>query len=244
MNHKTIGVGTAGWSLPAEQRGHFGAGDSILARYATCLNAVEINSSFYRPHRPATYARWAASVPTDFRFAVKVPKAITHERRLMDVDAPLERFLGEAGVLGDKLGPLLVQLPPSLTFDPKIVRAFFASLRARFRGAVVCEPRHASWFTERANEFLTEAQIGRVAADPARVPGAERTGGDPSIAYFRWHGSPRVYYSNYESGRLAALATQLRKARKAGAAVWCIFDNTAAGAATANALEMRRLSEG
>jgi uncharacterized protein YecE (DUF72 family) len=244
MVHKAIHIGTAGWSLPAEQRDHFGAGASILARYATRLNAVEINSSFYRPHRPATYARWAVSVPEDFRFAVKMPKAITHERRLVDCDALLERFLGEAGALGGKLGPLLVQLPPSLTFDPKVVRAFFAGLRVRFDGAVVCEPRHASWFTARADEILREARVGIVAADPARAPGAERPGGDPGIAYFRWHGSPRIYYSNYEPERLAALAARLRKASKNGADVWCIFDNTAAGAATANALELRGMLEG
>ncbi len=241
MTLKTIHVGTAGWSLPAEHCGHFGAGASILARCATRLNAVEINSSFYRPHRPATYARWAASVPADFRFAVKMPKAITHERRLVDAEALVERFLDETAALGTKLGPLLVQLPPSLDFDPRIVRAFFAALRARFGGAVVCEPRHASWFTDCAGEVLTAARIGVAAADPARVPGAERPGGDPGIAYFRWHGSPRIYYSNYESGRLAVLAARLREARTVGADVWCIFDNTAAGAAAANALEMREM---
>jgi uncharacterized protein YecE (DUF72 family) len=241
MVHKTIHIGTAGWSLPAEQRDRFGAGASILARYATRLNAVEINSSFYRPHRPATYARWAASVPADFRFAVKIPKAITHERRLVDCEVLVERFLAEAGALGGKLGPLLVQLPPSLKFELKIVRSFFAALRARFGGAVVCEPRHASWFAERAGEMLMELRIAIAAADPARVPGAERPGGDPGTAYFRWHGSPRIYYSNYESEQLAALAARLHEARKRGADVWCIFDNTAAGAATANALEMREI---
>ena len=81
---------------------------------------MEINSSFYRPHRTATYERWAASVPEDFRFAVKVPKAITHERRLKDASDLLDRFLSEAGGLGPKLGPLLVQLPPSLSFQAGI----------------------------------------------------------------------------------------------------------------------------
>ena len=237
MSLKTIHVGTAGWSLPAEQRDHFGAGASILARYATRLNAVEINSSFYRPHRPATYARWAESVPGDFRFAVKMPKAITHERRLVDCEALVERFLGEAGALGNKLGPLLVQLPPSLKFDPKIVRAFFAGLHSQFDGGVVCEPRHASWFEERAGEILAELRIAIAAADPARVPGAEQPGGDPGVAYFRWHGSPRIYYSNYEPQQLDSLRSRM-EVEAQDTDVWCIFDNTAAGAATANALEL------
>ena len=78
------------------------------------LPAVEINSSFYRPHRPSTYARWAAETPEGFPFAVKLPKEITHKRRLVDVAEPLDRFLAETAALGPKRGPLLVQLPPSL----------------------------------------------------------------------------------------------------------------------------------
>ncbi|HXC55270.1 MAG TPA: DUF72 domain-containing protein [Rhizomicrobium sp.] len=241
MSDGHVHVGTAGWSLRREQAARFGEGVSQLARYATRLTAVEINSSFYRPHRAATYARWAASVPADFRFAVKLPKAITHERRLVDVAAPLERFLSEAGALGGKLGPLLVQLPPSLAFDDRVARDFFAGLRARFDGAVVCEPRHASWFAPGADNVLAAARIARVAADPAPVARAQAPGGDRRVVYFRWHGSPRVYYSNYETGRLAVLAARLREARAGGADTWCIFDNTALGAATENALQMRQI---
>src|SRR5437660_1428160 len=83
---------------------------------------------------PAAYGRWAASVPAGFRFAVKVPREITHRRRLADVAELLDRFLAEAGALGDRLGPLLVQLPPRLPFDADVVKAFFIGLRRRFRG--------------------------------------------------------------------------------------------------------------
>ncbi|MEJ1970346.1 MAG: DUF72 domain-containing protein [Rhizomicrobium sp.] len=231
-------IGTAGWSLPKEHRGRFGGGASILTRYATRLNAVEINSSFYRPHRPATYARWAASVPEDFRFAVKVPKAVTHERRLADASAPLGSFLAECTALGEKLGPLLVQLPPSLRFDGKVAETFFRDLRRRFDGAVVCEPRHPTWFGGEADAMLKAAKIARVAADPARVPAAASPGGDPGLVYFRWHGTPRIYYADYDAARLAGLAQKLRTTR---AAVWCIFDNTALGHATANALALRAM---
>src|SRR5438067_4991367 len=138
MPHCTqfLGVGCAGWSIPKPHAGHFPAAGSHLARYAGRFPAVEINSSFYRPHRPATYARWAASVPPDFRFSVKVPKLATHERRLVDTDDVLDAFLGEATQLGDKLGPLLVQLPPSLSFSADVAAAFFAALRDRFDGLV------------------------------------------------------------------------------------------------------------
>jgi uncharacterized protein YecE (DUF72 family) len=144
---------------------------------------VEINSSFYRPHRTATYGRWAASVPEDFRFAVKVPKAITNERRLKDVDDLLDRFLSEARSLGPKLGPLLVQLPPSLGFHGGIADRFLRELRSRVPGSIVCEPRHVSWFTPEVEALLTELRIARVAADPAPVSGADEPGGWRGLSY-------------------------------------------------------------
>ncbi len=121
-----VRVGTAGGSIPKSHAGAFKAQGKHLERYASRLNAVEINSSFYRPHRKATYERWAASVPDEFRLTVKVPRAITHERRLRDAGDLLERFLSEVSGLGDKLEPLLVQLPPSLHGEPGVSDAFLA----------------------------------------------------------------------------------------------------------------------
>src|SRR5829696_9557837 len=112
-----IAIGTAGWSIRSEHKPRFPSEGTHLERYAARLPAVEINSSFYRPHRPATYERWAASVPERFRFAVKVPKAITHERRLTDAGDAIARLLEQLAGLGDRLGCLLVQLPPSLGYD-------------------------------------------------------------------------------------------------------------------------------
>src|SRR3712207_233027 len=88
-------IGTAGRSIPKEHAAPFPATGSHLERYARTLNAVEINLSFYRPHRTATYERWAALVPEEFRFGVKIPKAITHERRLKNAGDLLDRFLLE-----------------------------------------------------------------------------------------------------------------------------------------------------
>ena len=236
-------VGCAGWSIPRQYAAHFPERGTHLERYAQRLPAVEINSSFYRPHRPATYARWAESVPDSFRFAVKVPKEITHTRRLSDVADPLERFLFEIRALGTTLGPLLVQLPPSLRFDPAVVTAFFSTLRARFRGSVVCEPRHTSWFTDGAEQVLLSAQVARVAADPALVPEAAQPGGWPGLVYYRLHGSPEMYTSIYNETDLDTLTLRLRAAAQA-VPTWCIFDNTALGAATANALDVcARLSK-
>jgi uncharacterized protein YecE (DUF72 family) len=225
-------IGTAGWSIPAQHAAAFPSAGSHLERYSRRFLAVEINSSFYRPHRPSTYQRWAASVPAEFRFAVKIPKEITHTRRLADVAEPLIRFLGEAGALGEKLGPILVQLPPSLAFKADLA-GFFQDLRAHFEGAIVCEPRHRSWFTDEVDHLLAELRITRVAADPAVVPRAADPGGWLGLRYYRLHGSPRMYYSAYSPDALNTLAQRL--ANDDGVA-WCIFDNTAEGAATQDAM--------
>jgi uncharacterized protein YecE (DUF72 family) len=230
-------IGCAGWSIPRAHTALFPVGGSHLERYAQRLPAVEINSSFYRPHRPATYARWAASVPQWFRFAVKVPRAITHIHRLRAVDAPLERFLSEATALGTALGPLLIQLPPSLRFDAKTVAAFLTTLRVQFSGSVVCEPRHASWFSDEAERMLVAARVARVAADPAPVPQAAQPGGWPGLVYIRLHGSPQMYESPYSDADLERYAQMLRTAAQ-NVPAWCIFDNTALGAATGNALDL------
>lgn len=232
-----VHVGCAGWSIPRQYAAHFPADGTHLERYAQRLPAVEINSSFYRPHRPATYARWAASVPASFQFAVKVPREITHTHRLRDVADVLDRFLCEAKALGNKLGPLLVQLPPSLRFDRVVAEAFFTVLRARFSGSVVCEPRHASWFSAEAEALLVTAQVARVAADPALLPVAAQPGGWSGLVYYRLHGSPEMYTSAYTAAELDTLAQTLHAAAQP-APTWCIFDNTALGAATANALDL------
>ena len=228
-------IGTAGWSLSSAAASHFPLDGSHLQRYAQVLDCVEINSSFYRPHQPATYARWAASVPEHFRFSVKLPRSITHERRLRDGTAELDRFAAEVMQLGNKLGCVLVQLPPSLRFEADVVAAFFSALRQRFDGMLACEARHPSWFDAAATELLTLQCITRVRADPpAGQPGPHVP--TTSVAYLRLHGSPRIYYSDYPADYLAALAAELHTPAHADS--WCIFDNTAAGAALFNALDL------
>lgn len=242
MRTSELRIGCVAWTIPKGAAAEFPAEGSHLGRYAGRFSAVEIDTSFYRPHKPATYARWAASVPAEFRFAVKVPKAITHERRLVDADEPLARFLGEATALGDKLGPLLVQLPPSLAFDPAVAQAFWAGLRRRFAGAVVCEPRHPSWFTAEAERLLVDVAVARVGADPApaRVDAGQASapGGWPGLVYLRLHGSPKIYHSAYAPPQLDALAGTLARLQGRGTPAWCIFDNTAAGAAPVDALAL------
>ena len=232
-------VATAGWSIRKEHAELFAAEGSHLQRYASRFAAVEINSSFYRSHKRETYERWAADVPDDFRFSVKMPRSLTHERYLEDRGAPLTQFLHEIKGLGSKLGCVLVQLPPSLAYEPRTVESFFAALRARHRGLVVCEPRHQTWFTGAADRRLEAHGVGRVAADPSCGEGGNQPSGSERIAYFRLHGSPVMYQSSYSDQYLSALAAQMR-GLALRAPVWCVFDNTSRGAATINGLDLRR----
>jgi uncharacterized protein YecE (DUF72 family) len=231
-------VGTAGWAIPRRWAQLAPTDSKGLTRYARVLNAVEINSSFYRPHSRETYARWAANVPEDFRFAVKVPKAITHEAQLAHVDGALARFLEEASGLGQKLGVLLVQLPGRYEFDASVARAFFAMLRAQHKSDVVCEPRHPSWFTTAADALLRKYRIARVAADPPKGHTACEPGGWRGVVYFRLHGSPRTYFTPYEQPFLVAIA---QRVAELDVPAWVVFDNTGSGAAFENAMRMRDL---
>jgi uncharacterized protein YecE (DUF72 family) len=240
-NGGSIRIGTAGWSLHSRYAESFPGSGSHLRRYSGSLNAAEINSSFRRPHRRSTYERWAESVPEDFRFSVKLPKVITHERRLVDTADLIDKFLGETEGLGKRLGCLLVQLPPSLAFEDSTVHGFFTALRKRTSVPLACEPRHATWFEQGAERALRELHVARVAADPARAQGAEEPGGWPGLVYYRLHGSPRMYYSDYGKDTLAELAARLAKSARDGVPAWCIFDNTMSAAATGNALAVRGL---
>lgn len=237
---ETIRIGCAGWSLRKEQFHLFPEGDSHLQRYAARFDCVEINSSFYRPHRVSTYQRWADATPADFRFAVKLPKQITHVNRLKDSQQLLAQFAAEVAGLGPKLGAILVQLPPSYAFEQGVAAEFFQRLTQTLEVPVAVEPRHASWFAEEVALWLAAARVGRVAADPALTPAASLPLIAEKLAYYRWHGSPRTYYSAYSEAAIAELARQLVSTATTGNRVWCIFDNTAEGAAAMNALSMQK----
>lgn len=243
-----IMIGTAGWSIPRALADEFPGEGSHLQRYSQVMCCAEINTSFYREHSFATYAKWAAMTPSGFRFSVKLPQLITHEQGLRRARKPLCDFLAQVAGLGRKLGALLIQLPPSLELDVRSARAFLKVLREEYEGAVVCEPRHPSWFEPRSEALLLAHRIGRVAADPTRIERARtpagwmrRVRGDiRAVAYYRLHGSPRKYWSRYDPERIERWAEEMAGLSRT-CSVWCIFDNTASGAALANALEIKRL---
>lgn len=231
-------IGTAGWSIPKALGGHLPGGGTHLHRYAARLSLAEINSSFYRSHRSTTYERWAASVPPAFRFSIKVPKAVTHQQKLVDCSELLATFSDEIAGLGDRKGPALVQLPPSLAFDPAIASVFFDAALRHLGPSIVCEPRHVSWFEVDADLLLRDLGIARVAADPAICPAAAKPGGWLGLAYYRLHGSPSIYRSPYDHAALERQRRRIVETHERGAQCWTIFDNTASGAALANVLDL------
>ena len=229
-------MGTAGWSIPRALAHRFPAKGSALERYAARFPAAEVNSSFHRPHRRSTWQRWHDSVPETFRFSVKVPSEITHQRRLIDCSGVLDQFTGEAAMLGEKLAAFLVQLPPKLAFHQETAAAFFDELSIRSSAEIVCEPRHVSWLSSEATALFEDRKIARVVADPPISPEAAVPAGWTGFSYWRLHGSPVIYRSSY-ADRISELARTLRSSAASGT-VWCIFDNTASGAGAADGLQL------
>jgi uncharacterized protein YecE (DUF72 family) len=236
----TLWIGTAGWNVPTACRERVGGKGSQLERYAQAMKATEINTSFHRPHRRTTYERWARVTPDGFRFAVKLPKSVSHVPRLALPE--IERFIDESSGLGEKLAIFLLQFPPGKSFDRQDANVLFAALQQRSPAALVCEPRHASWFTPEVDDWLAQRHVSRVAADPALAKDADQPGGWKGMNYFRLHGSPRVYYSAYDELALREVNDQLVRSIST-AETWCIFDNTASGAAMQNALSLSELCQ-
>lgn len=233
-------VGCSRWQIPKPFLSGFPPTGTHLQRYAARFNAVEITSAFHQSHEKQTYAKWARSVPHNFRFVVKVPQHITHEQGLRDVATPLRKFVEEVSGLGHNLGALLLQLPPDLPLRFTVVHQFLTVLREVFVGNVVCEPRHRSWFSPEAEELMLEYRIARAAVDPAINEQASIPGGWDGLAYYRLHGSPERYVSPYSKAWLKAVADALNFNSEAGKMAYCIFNNVAADAAIVNAIELQQ----
>lgn len=228
-------IATAAWAIPQPAANRFSEQGSGLTRYASVFNGVEINSTFHRRHRPSTFARWADSVPDSFRFSVKLPQEITHVRAMREIAEPFEGFLQDIVSLGEKRGPLLCQLPPSLAFNAEHIETAFKAMRSADTGQIVIEVRHKSWKSDEAANLLRAYRIDPVLADPSVVWTVEDFAVPPR--YVRLHGRPKIYYSSYTSDELRAFSDLLAPG------AWCVFDNTASGAAGGNALEMLDLQQ-
>lgn len=241
----TLRIGTSGWSYPHWRGVLYPEGAKsaeYLRLYARVFPTVELNASFYRMQRAETYGGQAAAVPERFVFAVKAHRSITHEMRLEGVEPRWREFVSSAMALREKLGPVLLQFPPSFRCRPDLLEAF---LDARRRGAsepprLAFEFRHASWFESGVLELLRAHGAALVAADSSRHPRAplEITA---QFAYLRFHGPEALFASSYSETQLNEWARRIREWISAGLDVYAYFNNDAEGCAVRNALMLREL---
>ena len=230
-------LGTSGWDYPEwVGRVYPPRGVQDKLRYYTGLfSIVEVNSTFYRLPPPSVAASWVRRTPGGFRFAAKFPQTITHDLRLVATDEELARFLAVLKPIRDagKFAAALLQLPPSLPFEPGTVRSFYASLPRDLPVAV--EFRERSWLVPASYELLREFGLAHVIVDGPHLPiQLEVTA---PWAYIRWHGhgAPLWYDYTYSAAELTAWVPRVRALTEKVATVYGFFNNHFRGDAVVNA---------
>lgn len=241
-------VGTSGFDYP-EWVGRIyprrlPAGER-LAFYATLFPAVELNATFYRLPTRKQSERWAAQVPADFRFAVKASRYLTHVLRLHQPVEAVERMLDRVEPLGDRLGPVLIQLPPDLPVDAEALdetlAAFDTSAPAGLRVRVALEPRHDSWFVPEVEAILRAHGAALCRADRRGERSPEWHTAD--FRYIRMHEGLAAPAGCYDSADLAGLASRLASEGRGTTADWVFFNNDGHACAPANARTFSRLAD-
>ena len=260
-----VRVGTSGWTYDHWQGTFFPDGLARRRRLEYLsgrLDTAEVNGTFYSLQRASSFRTWAAATPEDFRFAVKGSRYLTHMKKLRDVEEPLGRFLASGLLaLGEKLGPILWQLPPNLGWDPERVEGFLRLLpRSTGEAAALAtahtdrvpdpctvtdedrpirhalEPRHASFATPELVALLRAHDVALVVSDGAGIPRFDEVTTD--LVYVRLHGHDELYRSRYDAAALRAWAAQAVAWAAEGREVLVYFDNDAEGHAPHDALAL------
>lgn len=236
-------IGTSGWSYA--WKGIFYPEEitsaEMLPYYAQHFNCTEVNSSFYHFTMEKTILKWLESTPPHFQFAPKLHRSITHENRLQNIEAPLRKWMDRFLLMGDRLGPVLVQLPGSFHYNQLIAHHFFTLLRKLYPHTVFAlEVRHASWHTEEVLEVLEEYQISLVVISAGkRWPGLAAATTD--TVYLRLHGHEQLYRGAYPDEELERFAYMAQDWLQDGKTVWAFFNNTIGGNATSDAQKLKSL---
>lgn len=233
-------IGTSGWHY-AHWRGTFYppelATSEWLGYYLQRFDTVEINNSFYRTPSEATLAQWREAVPEGFVFAAKVQRYVTHMKKLLEPERTLGKFLPRIEVLGERLGPLLFQLPPHWRCNVERLAAFLAALPTTHRYAF--EFRDPSWHAEPVYDLLRHHGAAWCIYDLAGFQSPWRVTAD--FAYLRLHGpGPAAYQGSYGKERLAAWARRIACQAELSD-VYVYFDNDERGYAPHDALELKGL---
>jgi len=202
----------------------------FLGHYVQYFRAAEVNNTFYQLPKPETLEQWRDSVPEGFRFAVKASRYITHMKKLKDPEQGLAKFFGGVEVLGEKLGPVLFQLPPNLKVDLNRLETFVEALPSEYRYAF--EFRSPEWWSETVFELLDRRGAAVCAADPAEL---DAQPAQSELVYARLHGPHGDYTGRYSDAALEDWAARLHAWRVQGREVYCFFNNDQGGAAPLDA---------
>ena len=231
-------IGTSGWHYDHWRYRFYPdklAKAKWLEFYASHFTTVELNSSFYRLPSEAAFTSWYESSPPNFIFAVKVSRFITHIKRLRDTEEAVEKFITRAKILGEKLGPLLYQLPPNMHRDDGVLEAFLSTLPQGMKH--VFEFRHQSWLEEEVFEILHQYNAGLCVSDMPSLSCPLLAPAD--FAYIRFHGSTGLYFSCYSDEELANWARKLADLAANLKGIYVYFNNDAEAFAIRNATTLR-----
>lgn len=247
-------VGTSGWTYPWESfyPEELRSRD-YLSFYSQRFHTVEVNYSFYHLPRPSTYEKWASQTPQDFVFSVKLSRFITHIKRISGVHAEVERFLVNATALGPKMGPILIQLPPSMACDLPRLDEFLTAMEESGSRLVLSRPlrlafefRHRSWFTTPENQetakLLASHRAAFVLAHSSRFPYPEQEPESSDFMYLRFHGPGKMFASLYGKEGLTPWVPKLRRWIEQGFDVYVYFNNDMTGYAVADAKQLISLA--
>jgi uncharacterized protein YecE (DUF72 family) len=238
-------VGTSGWQYPHWRGALYSPGVPQrlwLEHYASLYATVENDGTFYRLPAPETFAAWRERTPADFVMALKASRYLTHVRRLRDPEEPVARLMRAAAELGSRLGPVLLQLPPTLTADPPRLAACLAAFTASaLRASIAVEPRHQSWWTESTRDVLAAHGACLCWADQLGHPVTPfwRTAG---WGYVRFHKGTAGPSPRYGTRALQAWLDRLIATWPDEAPVYVFFNNDAEGAAVADSAEFAALA--
>jgi uncharacterized protein YecE (DUF72 family) len=235
---KGIYIGTSGWNYEHWKEIFYPPDcpkSKWLEFYAQHYGTVELNASFYRLPKPQTFDNWRTRTPDNFLWTVKANKYITHIKRIQDIEEPLGRFFGSVELLKEKLGPILFQLPPSLSFSEEVLSRFCRQLKENYLYAL--EVRHASWAQKKAIDILRDHNIALCISDTAgRYPYIEEN--TATFNYIRLHGSEKLYVSEYTEEELNECARKIRNWSKDA---YLYFDNDYGGYAIKNAKRLKEI---
>jgi uncharacterized protein YecE (DUF72 family) len=235
-----IHIGTSGWHYD-HWKGPFYPHElykgSFLEYYAEKFSTAEINNSFYRLPSNQTFINWRDTVPEGFIFSVKASRYITHMKKLKDPEKPVSVFLRAVTVLGDKLGPILFQLPPHWRFNPERLDDFLGLLVPDYQYAF--EFRDATWFNDETYSILAENEAAFCIYELAGMQSPKEVTAD--FVYVRLHGPKGAYQGRYEKGTLSGWAGAFSTWADQGKEIYCYFDNDEAGYAAENALELEEM---